>query len=71
MDKGVVVRYNNVKSIKKNRKVDHVKWFEAMQEGDNSNKFIVVFDDGTFYVFFRDTAQSDNKTERIVRVPVG
>ena len=52
-DNGVVVKYNNVKEVKKQRKVDHVRWFEANIEEQNPNKFIVVFDDGTFYVFFR------------------
>ena len=70
-DKGVVVKYNNVKEVKKQRKVDHVKWFEANVEGTNSNKFIVVFDDGTFYVFFRDLNYLENNNEKIVRIPCG
>lgn len=60
-DKGVVVKYNNVQEIKKKRKVDHVRWFESMHENQNSNKFIVVFEDGTFYVFFRDLNYPDNR----------
>lgn len=62
-DKGVVVKYNNVKEVKKARKVDHVRWFEANVEGTNSNKFIVVFDDGTLYVFFRDLNYLENRNE--------
>ena len=31
-----------------------------MIEGQNSNKFIVVFDDGAIYVFFRDES-NENK----------
>jgi len=31
-----------------------------MSEGQNSNKFIVVFDDGAIYVFFRDQS-SENR----------
>ena len=56
--------------MKKARKVDHVRWFEANQEGTNSNKFIVVFEDGTFYVFFRDTFP-ENRNSEIIRIPVG
>ena len=37
-----------------------VKWFEAIEEGENPNKFIVVFDDGTLYVFFKE-CDMDNK----------
>lgn len=59
LEKGVVIKYNNQKEVKKARKVDHVRWFEAMQEGENSNKFIVVFDDGTFYVFFRSKSNEE------------
>ena len=53
-DRGVVIKYNNKPEVKKARRVDHVRWFEAMEEGQNPNKFIVVFDDGSIYVFFRD-----------------
>ena len=45
--------------MKKSRKVAHVRWFEPMIEGQNSNKFIVVFDDGAIYVFFRDESGED------------
>ena len=55
------MKYNNLPAIKKQRKVDHVRWFEAMNEGQNSNKFIVVFDDGTFYIFFRDIYFPENR----------
>ena len=68
-EKGIVVKYNNVVAVKKSRKVDHVRWFEAMQEGTNSNKFIVVFDDGTFYIFFRDLNYSENRYPQTVRIP--
>lgn len=50
-----------MQEIKKKRKVDHVRWFESMHENQNSNKFIVVFEDGTFYVFFRDLNYPDNR----------
>jgi hypothetical protein len=69
-DRGVVARYNNKKEVKKGRKVDHVRWFESNQEGTNSNKFIVVFEDGTFYVFFRDQ-YTENRNNDIIRIPTG
>ena len=53
-DRGVVIKYNQRQEVKKSRKVVHVRWFEPMVVGQNSNKFIVVFDDGAIYVFFRD-----------------
>ena len=59
-DKGVVLKYNKNPEVKKSRSVAHVKWFEPMIEGQNSNKFIVVFDDGAIYVFFRDKS-NENK----------
>ena len=68
---GTIVKYNNVKDVKKSRRVDHVRWFESMQEGVNSNKFIVVFDDGTFYVFFRTLAYEERKMDQVIRIPVG
>lgn len=36
-----------------------VKWFEPLREGENSNKFVVVFEDGTIYVFFKDCKQTN------------
>ena len=68
-DNGVVVKYNNHPEVKKARKVEHVRWFESMVEGTNSNKFIVVFDDGTFYVFFRDTYYPENRNQTVIRIP--
>ena len=65
-----MVKYNNRAETKKERKVDHVKWFESAQEGINSNKFIVVFDDGTIYVFFRDLNFTENKNNQIIRIPI-
>ena len=53
-DQGIVVKYNNRRETKKCRKVVHVRWFESATEGINSNKFIVVFEDGSIYVFYRD-----------------
>ena len=68
-DKGVVIKYNNKAEVKKNRRVSHVRWFESVKEGQNSNKFIVVSDDGTIYVFFRDLNYPEDTTKQIIRIP--
>lgn len=53
VEKGNVAKYNSGE-VKKEMKVEIVKWFEAMDEGENPNKFIVVFEDGSIYIFFRE-----------------
>ena len=71
-DKGVVMRYNNKKEVKKCRKVDHVRWFESVIEGQNANKFIVVFDDGSIYVFYRDLKPpEDSAAQQTIKIPTG
>ena len=60
IDHGNVIKFNNLDGIRKQRRVIMVKWFEAIEEGENPNKFIVVFDDGTLYVFFKE-CDMDNK----------
>ena len=67
---GQVIRFNNLDGIRKKTKVVLVKWFEAFDEGVNPNKFIVVFDDGTMYVFFKDSQMNSEKASKIVKVPV-
>ena len=47
-----------------------VKWFESFNEGINPNKFIILFDDGTLYVFFKDSLMNNDKSTKIVKVPV-
>ena len=63
-DEGTVLKFNNADSIKKKRKVVMVKWFEAYDEGTNPNKFIVLFDDGTIYVFFKDSQMSNDQAPK-------
>jgi hypothetical protein len=48
VDDGQILRYNaDIHSLsQKRRKVTHVKWFEPYAEGENSNKFLAVFEDG-------------------------
>lgn len=40
---------------RKKKKVTHIKWFEPYSEGENSNKFIAVFEDGTFFIYFKES----------------
>jgi len=62
---GQILRYNNDTNsiMHKPKRVTHVKWFEPFAEGENSNKFIVVFEDGTIYVYFKDSKHT-NETSR-------
>ena len=66
IEKGTVVKYNNKKETLYEKKVILVKWFEASEVGENTNKFIVVFEDGTIYVFFRDTKSPAAGEQKIV-----
>lgn len=61
MRKGRVLRYNSEQEsqARKKRKVTHVRWFEPLNEGENNNKFLAVFEDGTIYVYFRDSRHSN------------
>ena len=54
----------------KKRKVVMVKWFESFTEGQNPNKFIIVFEDGTLYVFFKDSLMNNDKANKTVKIPV-
>lgn len=68
MDTGRIIRYNSDSDsvTRKKRKVMHVRWFEPLNEGENCNKFLVVFDDGTIYVFFRDSRHtSATKSQKL------
>lgn len=53
MGEGKITKYSHSKPpCQKKRRIEIVKWFEPLSEKDNSNKFIVVYEDGTIYVFF-------------------
>ena len=47
--------------MEKKRKVELVKWFEPYSESENVNKFLVVFDDGSIYIFYTN---QDSKAEK-------
>ena len=40
----------------KRRRIEIVKWFEPFSEKENVNKFLVVYDDGTIYVYYTHKA---------------
>jgi hypothetical protein len=55
------------KSTKK-KKVEMVKWYEEginVSKPSNTNKFLVVFEDGTIYTFYKenpDTTENNRST---------
>jgi hypothetical protein len=57
LNSGRVIRYNSDvdSTSRKKKRVSHVRWFEPLTEGENCNKFLIVFEDGTIYVNFRDS----------------
>ena len=53
MSTGNIMRYNFSKPPnQKKRRVEIVKWFEPSSQENNVNKFLVVFDDGTIYIYY-------------------
>jgi hypothetical protein len=68
MNTGRVVKYNmdNESPARKKKKVTHVKWFEPLNEGENCNKYLAVFEDGTIFVNFRDSRHnSDSRSQKV------
>lgn len=67
-NQGRIIRYNSDSdsTTRKKRKITHVRWFEPLNENENCNKFLAVFDDGTIYVFFRDSRhKKETKGQKI------
>jgi len=54
---GRIFKYNMHldSNARKRKRVTHVRWFEPLSEGENSNKFIAVFEDGTLWVYFKES----------------
>lgn len=58
---GKIYRFNSpsamdgIAASHKKKRVIHVKWFEPFKLGENANKFLVLFEDGTFYVYFKES----------------
>lgn len=62
---GKITRYYHQKPpCQKRRRVEIVKWFEPLNEREKSNKFIVVYEDGTIYVFY--VKEEDPKIKNIL-----
>lgn len=45
-----------------------VKWFEPISEEENVNKFLVVYEDGTIYIFYTKPQQTE-EDKRTVKFP--
>lgn len=59
MHSGRVVKYSRANTVcEKRRRVEIVRWFEPHSEEENVNKFLVVYDDGTIYVYYTNTLGS-------------
>jgi hypothetical protein len=53
MGEGKITKYYfNKPPCQKRRRVEIVKWFEPISEEENVNKFLVVYEDGTIYIFY-------------------
>jgi len=72
MGRGRVLRFNDVPTSPtlKQKKVSIVRWFEPLSEGKNSNKFLVVFEDGTIYVYFKDSNQQKDTAKNKIKTPI-
>lgn len=62
MGDGKITKYYfNKPPCNKRRRVEIVKWFEPISEEENVNKFLVVYDDGTIYIFYSKIQQDEEK----------
>jgi len=53
----------------KRRRIELVKWFEPISEDENVNKFLVVYEDGTIYIFYTkpNAMEDDPKVQKTVK----
>jgi hypothetical protein len=68
VQRGRITRFNMHfdSPASKRKRVTHVKWFEPFTEGENSNKFIAVFEDGTIHVYFKESNHTiDRNREKV------
>jgi hypothetical protein len=69
MGEGKITRfYFNKPPCQKRRRVEIVKWFEPFSEEENVNKFLVVYEDGTIYIFYTKPQQTE-EDKRTVKIP--
>lgn len=72
MGEGKITKYYHSKPpCQKRRRVEIVKWFEPLNEKENSNKFMVVYEDGTIYVFYVKNDKDNDLTAKTVKVGEG
>lgn len=74
VNNGRVIRYNveNDSIARKKKRVTQVKWFEPLNEGENCNKFLIVFEDGTIFVNFRDSKHNnETRTQKVKTADYG
>ena len=57
--------------MEKKRKVLLVKWFEPYSETENVNKFLVVYDDGSIYVFYTNQDSKAEKERDSIDIKIG
>ena len=63
---GRIDKYTKAKPpCEKRRRITHVKWFEPYSETENVNKFLVVYDDGTIYVYYTNARSESKDTVRL------
>ena len=64
MGEGLIKRYAFYKPpLQKKRRVEIVKWFEPSSEEENVNKFLVVYEDGTIYIYYNRDKQPDKEVK--------
>ena len=66
---GRIIRYSFTKPpVQKKRRVELVKWFEPISEEENVNKFLVVYEDGTIYIYYTKAESPDEDLKRVITV---
>jgi hypothetical protein len=71
MGQGKITKYYHSKPpCQKKKRVEIVKWFEPLNEKENVNKFLVVYEDGTIYIFYVKTEKEDETKPKIIKIPI-
>ena len=72
MSAGKITKYyRNKPPCQKKKRVEIVKWFEPLNEKENVNKFLVVYEDGTIYIFYVKKEKEDDTKPKMVKIPIG
>lgn len=59
--------YYNRPPCEKRKRIEIVKWFEPKDAEQNVNKFLVVYEDGTIYIFY--VKNEDSTAAKTVKFP--